>query len=66
MPIAMIHIAEGRSSELKRELLKNVSEAIAMTLGAPIETVRVLIQEVPATQWLAGQQTLAERRLKPL
>lgn len=62
MPIAMIHIAEGRSDEKKRALLHKVTQAIAESLDAPIESVRVLIQEVPATQWSAGGQTLAERR----
>lgn len=62
MPIAMIHIAEGRSDEKKRALLHKVTLAIADSLDAPIESVRVLIQEVPATQWSAGGQTLAERR----
>lgn len=62
MPIAFIHIAEGRSEPQKRALLHKVTQAIAESLGAPIESVRVLIQEVPATQWAAGGQTLAERR----
>jgi 4-oxalocrotonate tautomerase len=65
MPIAMIHIAQGRTDKQKRLLLKNVAEAIASSLDAPIETVRVLVQEVPATQWLAGTETLAERRQTP-
>ncbi|MDN4546717.1 2-hydroxymuconate tautomerase [Pseudomonas sp. C32] len=62
MPIAMIHIAEGRSEELKHQLLVNVTEAIAKSLGAPVESVRVLIQEIPETQWAAGGRTLAERK----
>ncbi|HDS1733276.1 2-hydroxymuconate tautomerase family protein [Pseudomonas sp. BP8] len=62
MPIAMIHIAEGRSEELKHQLLVNVTDAIAKSLNAPIESVRVLIQEIPETQWAAGGKTLAERK----
>lgn len=62
MPIAMIHIAEGRSEELKHQLLVNVTDAIAKSLNAPIESVRVLIQEIPESQWAAGGKTLAERK----
>ena len=62
MPIAMIHIAEGRSEELKHQLLVNVTDAIAKSLNAPIESVRVLIQEIPETHWAAGGKTLAERK----
>lgn len=62
MPIAMIHLAEGRSEEKKHALLINVTQAIADSLEVPIESVRVLLQEVPETQWAAGGKTLAERR----
>ncbi|MHC5351896.1 2-hydroxymuconate tautomerase family protein [Metapseudomonas furukawaii] len=62
MPIAMIHIAEGRSEEKKHALLVNVTQAIAESLDAPVESVRVLIQEIPEIQWAAGGKTLAERR----
>ncbi|MCR4160362.1 2-hydroxymuconate tautomerase family protein [Kerstersia gyiorum] len=62
MPIAMIHIAAGRSEETKRALLSNVTEAIARSLDAPVASVRVLLQEVPETHWASGGVTLAERR----
>ncbi|MCD9117157.1 2-hydroxymuconate tautomerase family protein [Pseudomonas bijieensis] len=62
MPIAIINIIEGRSEEKKQALLSNVSKAIADSLDAPLESVRVLIQEYPDTQWAAGGQTIAERR----
>ena len=62
MPIAMIHLAEGRSEEKKHALLVNVTQAIAQSLDVPVESVRVLLQEIPETQWAAGGKTLAERR----
>ena len=62
MPIAMIHLAEGRSEEKKQALLVNVTQAIAQSLDVPVESVRVLLQEIPETQWTAGGKTLAERR----
>jgi 4-oxalocrotonate tautomerase len=62
MPIATIHIVEGRDMEKKRRLIAAVSEAIAISLDAPPASIRVLIQEVPAELWGVGQQTVAERR----
>lgn len=62
MPIAMIHIVEGRDMEKKRRLIAAVSEAIATSLDAPATSIRVLVQEVPAELWGVGQQTIAERR----
>ena len=62
MPIATLHIAAGRSEKQKRILLDNVTKAIAESLDAPVESIRVLIQEIPETQWAVGGITLAERR----
>lgn len=56
MPFAQIHIMEGRSEEQKRAAIEKVSQALAEALGAPIENVRVLISEVPKTNWgIAGK-----------
>ena len=62
MPIATIHIVEGRDMESKRRLIAAVSEAIATSLDAPAASIRVLVQEVPAELWGVGHQTIAERR----
>ena len=62
MPIAMIHIVEGRDMEKKRRLIAAVSEAIATSLDAPAASIRVLVHEVPADLWGVGHQTIAERR----
>ncbi len=56
MPFAQIHIMEGRTEEQKRAVIEKVSAALVEALGAPIENVRVLISEVPKTQWgIAGK-----------
>ena len=62
MPIAMIHIVEGRDPDTKRRLIAAVSEAIATSLDAPAASIRVLVYEVPVDLWGAGHQTIAERR----
>jgi 4-oxalocrotonate tautomerase len=58
----MIHIAAGRSDEKKHDLLMSVSQAIATSLQVSIDSVRVIIQEIPESQWAAGGQTLVKRR----
>jgi 4-oxalocrotonate tautomerase len=60
MPIAVIHILEGRSPEKKAALLDSVSRAISVSLDAPLESVRVLIQEVPKSLWGIGGNSAAE------
>lgn len=57
MPIAQIHIVEGRTDEQKETLIREVSEAISRSLDAPLATVRVIITEMPKTQFGIGGVT---------
>ena len=57
MPFAQIHIMEGRTEEQKRAVIEKVTAALVEAVGAPIETVRVLITEVPKNQWGIGGKT---------
>ena len=47
MPIAQLYIMEGRSDEVKEELIAEVTEAMVKSLKAPREAVRVIITEMP-------------------
>ncbi len=47
MPIVDITLIEGRSSEAKRRLIAQVTDAVVESIGAPREAVRVIIREVP-------------------
>ena len=62
MPIATISILEGRSAEQKRRLLEQVARAIADSLGAPLESVRVLVTEYPPSLWSRGDRSIADIR----
>ncbi|MBK1851272.1 2-hydroxymuconate tautomerase [Marinobacter sp. 1-4A] len=56
MPIAQLYIIEGRSDEQKETLIREVSEAMARSLDAPKERIRVLITEMPKQHFgIAGQ-----------
>lgn len=55
MPFAQIHMIEGRTEEQKRAVIEKVTAALCEAVGAPKETIRVMIQEVPNTNWgIAG------------
>lgn len=54
MPIAVLHIIEGRTPEQKSRLIASVTQAIAESLDAKTETVRVLIQEMPKEHFGIG------------
>jgi len=55
MPFAQIYLLEGRTEEQKRAVIEKVTQALVDAVGAPVNTVRVLIQDVPKTHWgIAG------------
>lgn len=62
MPLIQINILEGRSPEKKEKLIKEVSHLVAETLESPIETVRVLINEMPAEHWGIAGESVKKRR----
>ena len=57
MPVIQANIIEGRSDELKERLIQELTEACARALDAPIESVRVLINEVPKQNFGIGGQS---------
>ncbi|HEY4069322.1 MAG TPA: 2-hydroxymuconate tautomerase [Burkholderiaceae bacterium] len=60
MPIARVSIMEGRTDEQKAALIAAVTEAIHHSVDAPYENIRVLIDEVPRSQWgIAGKTAVA-------
>ncbi|MBL8251403.1 MAG: 4-oxalocrotonate tautomerase family protein [Candidatus Competibacter sp.] len=60
MPFAQIFLIEGRSEEQKKAVIEKVSAALSEAVGAPLENVRVWIQDVPKTQWGIGGKTAKE------
>ncbi|HBM48652.1 MAG TPA: 2-hydroxymuconate tautomerase [Marinobacter sp.] len=56
MPIAQLYIIEGRTDEQKETLIREVSEAMARSLDAPMDRIRVMITEMPKQHFgIAGQ-----------
>lgn len=54
MPIVHIDLMEGRSEEKIEKMITSVSEAISTSLDAPIETVRVIVNEMRPHQYGIG------------
>ncbi|MCA0174584.1 2-hydroxymuconate tautomerase family protein [Bacillus sp. RAR_GA_16] len=61
MPIAHIHILEGRGLETKRKLVSEVSYAISHSLDVEISKVRVLLHEIPEENWSVGGVSKADK-----
>jgi 4-oxalocrotonate tautomerase len=62
MPLVEVTLVEGRTDEQLRTLISKLTAAVVDAVGAPKDNVRVVLREVPATHWAAGDVTIAERR----
>ena len=60
MPLIEITMVEGRSLEMKKELMKNVTETVSETINAKKETIRIVIREVPKDHWAVGGVPMSE------
>ncbi|HNH36390.1 MAG TPA: 2-hydroxymuconate tautomerase [Rhodocyclaceae bacterium] len=60
MPFAQIYMIEGRTAEQKKAVIQKVTQAIHEAVGAPVENIRVWIQDVPKEQWGIAGKTAAE------
>jgi 4-oxalocrotonate tautomerase len=63
MPLVQVSLRTGRSPEQLRRLISALTSAAVDTLEVPKESVRVIVTEVPATHWAAGDVTLEERSI---
>ena len=54
MPIVEMTLIQGRTHDQKAAAVKAVTNALVETLGAPIESVRIIIREVPAEHFAVG------------
>jgi 4-oxalocrotonate tautomerase len=60
MPIIVAHILEGRPVEVRRKLIRNITETVAKTLEVPAESVRVIVSEMGKDDYGIGGKTARE------
>ena len=61
MPHVEIAVRQGRPAEKIRTMISAVTKAVAESLESPMESIRVIVVEVPTTHWATGDVTLAEK-----
>lgn len=62
MPLVEIHLLEGRTDEQKRALLAAVTAAVHDSIGAPIESIRVWVQEFSPKEYMIAGTLAADRK----
>ncbi len=65
MPLVEIHLLEGRTSDQKKALLSAVTLAVHESIGSPIESIRVWVQEFAPTEYMAAGVLAADRKKQP-
>ncbi len=61
MPIVSIMMLEGRSLAQKKAMYKAVTDALVESLGAPRDSVRIILNETPMDHFVVGGVTRDER-----
>lgn len=62
MPLVEIHLLEGRTPEQKKKLLASVTDAVHSSLGAPLSSIRVWVNELGSADYMAAGHLPSERR----
>jgi len=62
MPLVEIHLIEGRTDEQKKALLTAVTRAVHDSIGAPLETIRVWVQEFSPKEYMAAGVLAADKK----
>ena len=61
MPVVQVSVRQGRPPERIRKMISAVTTAVAESLDAPKDSVRVIVTEVPPQHWATGDVTLQEK-----
>lgn len=61
MPLIEVHMLEGRSDEQKKALLEAITRAVHESIGAPLPSIRVWIQEFSSEEFMVAGE-LAKRK----
>ena len=62
MPLIEVHMLEGRSDEQKRALLTAITEAVHQSIGSPLPTIRVWIQEMSRKEYMVAGRLASENK----
>ena len=62
MPLIEVHMLEGRTEEQKKAVLEAITKAVHESLGAPLPSIRVWIQEMVKKEYMVAGELASERK----
>lgn len=64
VPLVEVTLTQGRTPQQIRALIHEVTAAVTRAVSAPVESIRVVVREIPPSHFAAGDVTIEERRQK--
>ena len=61
MPIIEVNLLEGRSPEAKDRLIQALTDAAIDAIGAPRESIRVILREMAPAHYAVGGQSFSAK-----
>ncbi len=61
MPIIEVNMLEGRSPDAKERLIQALTDAAVTSIGAPRDSVRIILREMPSGHFAVGGQSFAAK-----
>ena len=62
MPVVVVRMREGRTTDQKRALVKRITEALAETCNAPTERIIVYIEDIKPENASVGGVLLVDNK----
>jgi len=62
MPLIEVHLLEGRTNDQKKALMKAITQAVHESIGAPLPSIRIWLQELPPTEYMVAGELYADRK----
>ncbi len=60
MPIIHITLLEGREDETIEQCMRNVARTVQQSLDIPLESIRIVVEEVPKNRFAVGDTLKSE------
>lgn len=61
MPILTVEMWEGRNIEVKKKLVKDLTDVVSTDLSCPKDAVTVVLKDVPKYNWGIGGELASEK-----
>ena len=62
MPLVEIHLLEGRTDDQKKALLEAVTEAVRESLGVPLTSIRIWLQEFSPKEYMVAVELYSDKK----